>query len=258
VVLDEESVFRFDPDKLSFREAAVLTVPYTTAWYLIFERAHVREGETVLIRGGAGGGVGTAIADLVKWKWNGGVRVVGTAGPQKHDRIVELGTGMTPLAEQAVDSHFKDNGRGPDVVFDSLGWRTARKNHRLLAPGGRLVVYGHASLVQGTSASRFFREILAPPLLRLTMPRFSAWDLVWDNKAVSGLAIGAVLEEMQTRGEGLRIRRTIEQLIRMTEEGTLKPAIDPTVFSLDQAPEAHHYIHSRLSFGSVVLDIPTA
>jgi NADPH:quinone reductase-like Zn-dependent oxidoreductase len=255
VVADQNAVFGFDPDKLSFRTAAVLTVPYTTAWYLIFERAHVREGDTVLIRGGAGGGVGTAIADLVRWKWHGEVEVVGTASPEKHERIAELGTGLVPLTESDVSPHFGSNGRGPDVVFDSLGWRTARENHRLLAPGGRLVVYGHASLVRGTSAGSFFRNVLAPPLLSLTMPRFSAWDLVWDNKSVGGLAIGAVLEELGSRGRTEVIRRDIERLIRLVEDGELTPVIDSVGFPLERASEAHHHFHSRKSFGSVVLDV---
>jgi len=255
LVVDQGSVFTYDPKRLISRAAAALTVPYTTAWYLIFERAHVKQGDTVLIRGGAGGGVGTAIADILNWRWQGDVRVLGTASPQKHDGIRALGTGMVPLTEGEVDSRFRANGRGPDVVFDSLGWRTARQNHRLLAAGGRLVVYGHASLVRGTSASRFLREVLAPPFLRLTMPRFSPWDLVWDNKSVSGLAIGAVLEDLGERGRTAEIRRDIERLIRMVEEGALTPALDPTTFSLDEAVKAHRHIHSRRSFGSVVLDV---
>jgi NADPH:quinone reductase-like Zn-dependent oxidoreductase len=255
IVVDQDSVFTFDPDKMSFRTAAVMTVPYTTAWYLIFERAHVQNGDTVLIRGGAGGGVGTAIADIVRWKWQGGVEVVGTASRNKHDRIAGLGNSLVPLTEAEVGPHFGSNSRGPDVVFDSLGWRTARENHRLLAPGGRLVVYGHASLVRGTSAGSFFRNVLAPPLLSLTMPRFSAWDLVWDNKSVGGLAIGAVLEELGARGRTGVIRRDIERLIRMVEDGALTPVIDSVGFPLERAADAHHHFHSRRSFGSVVLDV---
>jgi NADPH:quinone reductase-like Zn-dependent oxidoreductase len=120
------------PAELSFEEASCLPTAWLTAYRMLFTRARVVPGMTVLVQG-AGGGVATALTVLGS---AAGVRIWVT-GRSEDKRQQALGLG----AEQA----FEAGARLPervDAVMETVGEATWAHSVRALKPGGTLVVSG--------------------------------------------------------------------------------------------------------------------
>jgi NADPH:quinone reductase-like Zn-dependent oxidoreductase len=123
------------PPALSFEDAACLPTAWLTAYRMLFTRARVTPGATILVQGAAGG-VATALTVLAS---AAGVRVWVTGrSEEKRSRALELG------AEQA----FEPGERLPervDAVMETIGQATWAHSVRALKPGGTLVVCGATS-----------------------------------------------------------------------------------------------------------------
>jgi NADPH:quinone reductase-like Zn-dependent oxidoreductase len=123
------------PADLSFEEAACLPTAWLTAYRMLFTRAGLQPGATVLVQG-AGGGVATALIALAG---AAGIRVWATSRSEaKRARALELG------AQQA----FEPGTRLPDrvdAVMETVGAATWSHSIRALRPGGTLVVSGTTS-----------------------------------------------------------------------------------------------------------------
>jgi len=123
------------PAELSFEEAACLPTAWLTAYKMLFSRAGVRPGDTVLVQG-AGGGVSTAAIALGR---AAGLRVWVTSRDEaKRSRAVELG------AHEAFETGAKLPGK-VDAVLESVGAATWQHSLRSVRPGGRIVVCGATS-----------------------------------------------------------------------------------------------------------------
>lgn len=130
------------PDGVALRDAAALPEVACTVWSNLVDVARLAPGETVLVHGGTSG-IGTFAIQLAKAR---GCRVAVTAGtPEKLAFCRELG------ADVAVNYREDDfveavreatDGRGADVVLDSIGAKYLSRNVDVLATGGRLVVIG--------------------------------------------------------------------------------------------------------------------
>jgi NADPH:quinone reductase-like Zn-dependent oxidoreductase len=123
------------PAALSFEQAACLPTAWLTAYRMLFTRAQVVPGNTILVQG-ASGGVASALTVLAS---AAGVRVWVTGrSEEKRARALELG------AEQA----FEPGARLPervDAVMETIGEATWGHSLRALKPGGTLVVCGATS-----------------------------------------------------------------------------------------------------------------
>lgn len=123
------------PAGLSFEEAACLPTAWLTAYRMLFTRARVAPGTTVLVQG-AGGGVATALVALGA---AAGARVwVTSRDPGKASRVLELGAAEV----------FESGARLPervDAVMETVGAATWEHSIRSLRPGGTLVVSGATS-----------------------------------------------------------------------------------------------------------------
>jgi NADPH:quinone reductase len=130
---------RCKPKTLSLEQAAAVGVTYLAAWLGVMEYAQLAHGETLLVTG-AGGGVGSAAAQIGKWR---GARVIGV------DRY-ELPPGSSAAA--AVDDFYvlgdeplgsvvrrATGGRGAEVVFDTVGGPLFEPSLNSLAHRGRQV-----------------------------------------------------------------------------------------------------------------------
>ncbi|MFD0884041.1 zinc-binding dehydrogenase [Streptosporangium algeriense] len=123
------------PAALSFEEAACLPTAWLTAYRMLFERAGLEPGSTVLVQG-AGGGVATALIVLGR---AGGYRVwVTSRSEDKRRRALELG------ADQVFDSGARLPER-VDAVMETVGQATWAHSLKALRPGGRVVVSGATS-----------------------------------------------------------------------------------------------------------------
>jgi len=121
------------PENLSFAEAATVPVASQTAWQAIFEHAHLSNGQTILIHGGAGA-VGAYAVQLAHDK---GARVIVTASNKDRDFLRTIG------ADQVIDyqtEKFEEELDGKvDVVFDLIGGDTQQKSYRVLKSAGYLI-----------------------------------------------------------------------------------------------------------------------
>lgn len=120
------------PPGLDDVEAAAVPVVAVTAWQMLFERARVAAGQTVLVHG-AGGSVG---ASAVQMAHHAGARVVATAS---HDDLAYVrGLGADAVFDYRAD-RFEDHARDVDVVLDTVGGDTQARSFAVLKRGGTLV-----------------------------------------------------------------------------------------------------------------------
>src|SRR6188508_677915 len=147
VVVPASQVFRF-PDRLSDAEAAAVPVTYLTAAIALYRMAALSPGETVLVHN-AGGGVGIAATQLARLRR---ATVIGTASEFKHDALRRFGV------DHAIDYRHANvveevnrltRGRGVDVILDPIGGRSFTDSYRMLAPLGRLVLFGLSAAATG-------------------------------------------------------------------------------------------------------------
>jgi NADPH2:quinone reductase len=142
VGLGPDSVFPL-PDSLSFEQGAAIPMNYLTAQFALKERGQVREGETVLVHGAAGG-VGTATLQVAKGYGARTIAVVST--DEKAEVARRAGADDVVLVEGFLDSVKQlTDGRGVDVVVDVVGGDLFTDSLRALAPQGRLLVVGFAA-----------------------------------------------------------------------------------------------------------------
>jgi NADPH:quinone reductase-like Zn-dependent oxidoreductase len=228
------------PPSLSDAEAAAIPVNYLTAALALYRLANVTAGETVLVQN-AGGGVGVAAVQLA------GLRratILGTASSGKHAALASFGV------EHLIDYRTHDvgrdvmkitRGRGVDVILDPLGGKSFAASYRMLAPLGRLVMFGMSEAAPG-----LHRSLLKAFRAWWQLPRFKPLSLINRNRAVFGLHLGHLWSEHR------RIAPLMDSLLSEFRSGRLKPVVSRT-FPLERAAEAHEFIQSRANIGKVIL-----
>jgi len=234
------------PARLTDMQAAAIPVNYMTALLAIDKLGNLAAGETVLIHG-AGGGVGIAAIQLAHLR---NAVVLGTASAVKHASLRAQGVHhmIDPRASD-ITRWVRDltGGRGVDVVLDPLGGASIAQSYALLAPLGRLVIYGASSAVSG--ARRNWWRIAR---VMATMKSFRALMLMNDNRGALGLNLGRLWLEVP------RLAPAMRGLLADFEAGRLTPVVDRG-FPLEHAAEAHRLLQARGNLGKVVLTAnPTA
>ena len=214
------------PEGLSIEDGACIPVAYGTADDCLFEFGRLKAGETALIHAGAGG-VGIAAIQLAK---QAGARVFATASTQqKLDRLKEFGLdeGINYVETDFVaEARRLTEGRGVDVIVDSVGGKTLQGSIQALGYRGRCVTVGDAGRAPAETVD-----------ISTMRP---------NNQTLSGYFLGAELFL------GSRGYKMVTNLIDRVASGGLKVVIDRT-YPLADAAAAHEYIESRQSFGRVLL-----
>jgi NADPH:quinone reductase-like Zn-dependent oxidoreductase len=240
-VCTRASLVRRMPDSLDFVRAAALPVAYATAMLLTSGFGHVRARDRILIHMAAGG-VGLAAIDLCRRV--PGVTIFGTASASKHDFL--RGRGVDHAIDYRATDFEKEvqrltNGRGVHLLLDPMGGSHWRKNYRLLAPLGRLMVFGFANATR--AGTRSFGRVLGQ---LIQTPRWSPMTLMNDNRAVMGLNLGHLIGDHELIATGLD---TIAELI---SSSAIDPVVD-RVFPFSRAADAHRRIEGRENVGKVIL-----
>jgi NADPH2:quinone reductase len=214
------------PPGLSTDEAACVPVPFGTADDCLFEFGRLQAGETVLIHAGASG-VGIAAIQLAS---HAGARVLATASSDERlARLSALGLdeGINyATADFVAEVRRLTDGRGVDVIVDSVGGPTLQGSLRSLAYRGRCVTVGDA----GRHADEKFDISMLRP----------------NNQSLTGYFLGAELF-LSPRPHAMIARHLTD-----IAQGRLQVVIDRR-FSLSEAAAAHAYIESRQAFGRVLL-----
>jgi NADPH:quinone reductase len=192
----------------------------------LFTAGNLAAGQTVLIHAG-GGGVGVAAIQLAK---QAGATVISTASSdEKLERLKELGLdhGINYASESFVErTRELTDGRGADLVLDSIGGQNLVDSIGALAYRGTLVSVGVAGRAGSSVEAR---------------------DLWAQNTTLRGVFLGGAMI-----AEYPRVHAMIAELLDRVARGELRVEIDRT-FPLAEAAGAHAYIESRQAFGRVVM-----
>ncbi len=209
------------PEGISFSQGAAIGVPYGAAYRALFQRAHARAGETVLVHG-ASGGVGIAAVQLAR---AAGLRVIGTAGTEKGRALVK-----DQGAHHVLNHHepgyldiLADATcyRGVDVILEMLANVNLNNDLCSLAKGGRIVVIGSRGRVEIDPRDAMAREA---SIFGMTLYNASEEELASMHAAfVAGL-----------------------------ENGTLRPVVSREL-PLGDAAIAHHAVMENSTLGKIVL-----
>jgi NADPH:quinone reductase-like Zn-dependent oxidoreductase len=205
------------PDELSDLEAAAAQLAFATAWHMLFTRARLQAGETVMINS-VGSGIGSAALQLAKLA---GAYVIGNAsGDEKLERARELGMdhGINHREQDVVEEVMRiTDDVGVDVVYEHVGGDSFQWGLDALTKDGRLVICGgHGGEVVPFDVIPFFRS----------------------QKSVIGSFV-------YTKEE-------VEKCLGLAARGQIKPLVYAT-FPLAEAREATEMLESREHFGKIVL-----
>ncbi|MGD6844549.1 quinone oxidoreductase family protein [Bacillus infantis] len=217
------------PINISDIQAAAFPIAGITSLKLLEEVARIQHGETVLIHAGAGG-VGTTAIQLARILGAG--KVIATAGsPEKTAYAMEAGADYAACYTKE-DFQVKvmewTEGKGADVILDSVAGAVTEKSLDCLAPFGRIVNFGNASGKAGTVQTS---------------------DLHSSCRSLLGFSFGMVRKKKPHL-----VKASAEKIIGLLETGRLRMRIGKT-FSLAEAAEAHNWIESRQSMGKTILII---
>jgi NADPH:quinone reductase-like Zn-dependent oxidoreductase len=229
IVLLESDLVRV-PAELDPAEAVSLILNYTTAYQLIHRIARLRQGESMLIHGAAGG-VGTAALQLGSLL---GLKMFGTASKPKHDLVSALGG--IPIDYRTED--FSQRAAGVNAVFDPIGGRNWLRSYRTLRKGGQFIGYGMSAAIEGGRRN-----------MVLAVASF-AW------LGLMGLAPGKSARWYNIMTEKKKhpdwFREDLSRLLVMLQERTIHPVIAERL-PLRDAARAHRLLESASVSGKIVL-----
>lgn len=218
------------PDRMSFVDAAAMSLAFDTAWFALRDRARLQPGDTVLVLG-ATGGVGLAAVQLAKTM--GAKVLAGVSSKDKAaiahaagaDALIDLSLPDLRDSLRAQVYAITDN-RGADIVLDPLGGDIFDAALRAVAWRGRVVVIGFA-------AGR--------------IPTIKANYLLLKNIEVSGLQISDYRKRMPER-----MAACFKEIFALYEAGKVKPG-PTTVVPIDKFATALADIRDRRARGRIVL-----
>ena len=207
------------PDSIDFESAAAFPLVFETAYRMLATKAHLQEGEWVLVWG-IGGGVSTATLAIAKAL---GAHVVVTSSSE--DKLAQA----RRLGADATFNHERDDvvagvkdltGGGAHVVVDHVGEATWKRSLDAVRPEGRICVCGATS---GPNPPANLHRI---------------W---WKQLTIFGSTMGS--------------RQDFEAVYELVKSGRAAPVID-TVFPLAEVAAAHERLEAAEQLGKIVLRIP--
>jgi NADPH2:quinone reductase len=214
------------PDGVETETAAAVMLQGMTAHYLTHSTFPLERGQTCLVHAAAGG-TGGLIVQMAK---TCGARVLGTASTdEKADAARALGADeVIVYAHEDFETEVKrlTDGRGVDVVYDSVGLATFDKSLRVIRPRGLMALFGQSSgpvppfdpTILNTCGSLF-----------LTRPSLGHYV--------------ATREELQWRAS---------DVLGMVLSGTLSVRISG-VYTLADAAQAHRDLEARKTLGKYLI-----
>jgi NADPH:quinone reductase len=214
------------PDGISFRQAAAMMLQGMTARYLLRGCYPVGAGDTILIHAAAGG-VGTIVT---QWAKKLGARVIGTVGSSEKAKLAEE-NGCDHVIRYDIEAFMPKvreitEGRGVDVVYDSVGKATFMESLDCLRPLGTLVSFGQSS----GSIPPFELGLLgAKGSLFLTRPSLMTYT--------------AKREDLLAHSQ---------DLFDVVQSGAVRIAVNRE-YPLSEAAQAHRDLESRKTTGSSIL-----
>ncbi|MCM3618106.1 zinc-binding dehydrogenase [Sutcliffiella horikoshii] len=186
------------PDKVSFEDAASILCAGMTAFEAVVQKLNATHKKNILVHAGAGGVGGFAI-QLAKMQ---GLKVFTTASASNHDWVKKLGADVAiDYKEENVSERIMEetNGRGADLIFNTVGREVATEDLDRLAFSGQLAYIAGAPDLSGVKPFT-----LSPSIHEVAL---GAAHLSGEERAVKNLAFMA------------------EELMGMLQEGRLESLV---------------------------------
>jgi NADPH2:quinone reductase len=213
------------PECMSYEQAAVFSVSYSTVWHALLDRGQLKPDETLLVLG-AGGATGYAAVQIGKYL---GARVIASASSEAKRTMAMAGG-----ADAAIDARSKawredvlaaNGGKPVDVVFDPVGGRATEPAFRSLAWNGRHLIVGFPDGIASLPTN--LPLLKGASLMGVNLRRFGEMD---SQRAFANIAT----------------------VFALGARGILKPAIGKT-FPLERYAEAMADAASGQTAGRIVL-----
>lgn len=226
------------PKDWTHAEGAAFPAQTLTAWYAITELGNIKPNQNVLIQSAAGG-VGFQALQICKSLGANTIGNVGTANKQSF--LQEKGyKNIFVRNNKNFSNQVKDilQDKELHLVLDAIGGKVQQECYNLLAPMGRLVIFGAAEYTPTRSRPNY-----ASALYKfLKRPRYDSLDLISDNKAIMGFNLIWLWEKIEILNS---------MFLEMTKHD-LRPHVGKT-FPFEEALEALDWLKSGKSIGKVVL-----
>ena len=219
------------PDEMAFTAAASVPVSHLTACYAVMHRAQLNPGESILIHSGAGG-LGQACIQLAKLFE---AEIFVTVGSDDKRKLVmdqygisedHIFSSRTPAFAQRIKD--MTNGRGVDVVINSLAGEALWASWECIAPFGRFLETGKKDIYSGG---------------KLPMFPFSK----------SATFVGIDLSYLLRHAANV-IGDLLSEVMGMLKENKIKVLSPLEVFRASQIEEAFRYMQSGKSKGKIVIE----
>ena len=225
-VVTKASAISHIPPGISYEAAATIPSAFFTAYYSLHHLARLQPGEKVLIHG-ATGGVGLAAIQLAKWI---GAEIYATAGSdEKRDFLRMLGVDNIFHSRSlsfADEILAQTEGKGVDVVLNSLAGEAINRNLRVLKPFGRFLELGKRDFYENTRIGlRPFRN----------------------NISYFGIDADQL---MQSRPE--LTRSLFTEVMALFTEGILHP-LPYNIFEAEDVVDAFRYMQQARQIGKIVV-----
>ncbi|MCH7321187.1 zinc-binding dehydrogenase [Solibacillus sp. MA9] len=215
------------PDEIDIKQVAAMPTVMILSYILLTQIAQVKEKDTIVVHS-ASGGVGSSLIQLALII--GVKQIIGTVGSVQKASFVEgLGADAVYTYDDFVEGvNAITNGKGADVIFDSVAGEVTAKSLHCLANYGTLVQFGNSSGQPGT---------------------FSTNDVHNSCRNVKGFSLGTTRKE-----DPSRLKPVVEKIISYIEKGMLQVPIE-RIYSLNDIQEAHQLMESRAHQGKILIQL---
>lgn len=216
------------PANISLQDAAALPLVLITAWEALVERAALQKEQTILIHAAAGG-VGHIALQLAHHL---GAHIVVTVGDDRKAGLVR-GLHADKIINYREQDFVKETldcteGKGVDVVFDTVGGETYLRSLNAARIGGKVV------------------SVLATPLAAADV------QLARLRNLSLGFELMLTPQVLNLHDERVRQRKILEEGAKLVEEGQLGVLVTHRL-PLEQAAEAHRLIEAGGMIGKIIL-----
>uniref|UniRef100_A0A146M080 Fatty acid synthase n=1 Tax=Lygus hesperus TaxID=30085 RepID=A0A146M080_LYGHE len=222
------------PESWTYEQAATVPVVYATVLYAVYICGRMKKGESILIHSGSGG-VGQAAIRIAQYE---GLEVFTTVGtPEKKEFLLKNFPGLKEShIGNSRDCSFEQmimretNGRGVDMVLNSLAEEKLLASVRCLARGGRFLEIGKYDITNNN------------PL---------GMELFKRGASFQGIMVDNLMKETGNKNLRVRLDTLMQQKI---DEGAVVP-LPATVFEQDQQEQAFRFMASGKHIGKVMIKI---
>ena len=225
-VVNQKRVIKLD-DKTDLKLAASATLQGLTAQYLLHHSWLLKKDHTLLIHA-VSGGVGQL---LCQWAKLIGANVIGTVGTKEKENVAKsLGCDFVINYDESDFEKLSldfTNGKGVDVIYDSVGKSTFHKGINILKKKGRIVSFGFSS------------------------GKIEPLDINKLRPISGSIATGGLLTYIN---DPIEMQNNANQLFNLINQEKLKISIYKE-YKIEEIQKAHHQLENRKTTGKIIFNI---